>query len=467
MQLSRRLSKALPISNIPASRQGLPALSIVNGLVTSISDNKANYIDKAYAINDMVYSAVNLVLDKVRMPAWGVYKVVDEQSLKQLYAMYRRKDLSGMDGKKMFDLWRKAVEPIKDGTKLHELLKWPNEKETFNDFFANGVGNLILTGDKFIWGLLLKEGANAGLPQELHNLPTQGTSIIASRTFPVRELGYMLDAWQIPLSKESVLHEKKWNPKLQGLFQDLYGMAPFGSGLQVINASNSGDRAAAASFQNQGPPGVLSVDDNRWTADESIAQANAVKEILYYEHMGPDMINKLATSGYKMHYTPIGTSPVDLAINAFQMQALRRICNVIGVPSQLLNDPDNKTYANQKEGERALTSRCAMPYLISGRENINRKIQTDWGFRGKNIIVDFDPTCFTELQQDAKEVAEWTSQMIAISPNEQRNMLGMDAVEGDEMDEVWISRTGRQPLSDFLETATQNALNDQGREEDI
>ena len=48
--------------------------------------------------------------------------------------------------------------------KINELLNWPNEYETFNDFVASGAINKLMTGDRYVYAEILKAGANGGKP---------------------------------------------------------------------------------------------------------------------------------------------------------------------------------------------------------------------------------------------------------------------------------------------------------------
>jgi hypothetical protein len=77
----------------------------------------------------------------------------------------------------------------------------------------------------------------------------------------------------------------------------------------------------------------------------------------------------------------------------------------------------------------------------------------------KNGIIDFDMSYFAELQEDVKEVATWTSQLIAISPNEQRELCGLAAIPDPQMSEPWVMPIGRQPLSERQMNEVDNALN--------
>lgn len=56
-----------------ATQIGRPFASynLVNGQFVSVDDNKTSYITNGYTINDQLYSIVNLILDKVKMPELG------------------------------------------------------------------------------------------------------------------------------------------------------------------------------------------------------------------------------------------------------------------------------------------------------------------------------------------------------------------------------------------------------------
>ena len=66
--LSRNLEAKA--SSIPVNRG--TSYQLINGRLVSIPDNQINYINKGYNINDIVYSIVKLIMDKVKVTNWGV-----------------------------------------------------------------------------------------------------------------------------------------------------------------------------------------------------------------------------------------------------------------------------------------------------------------------------------------------------------------------------------------------------------
>lgn len=441
--------KAAPVMGRPFA-----SYNIINGQWVGIDDNKASYITNGYTINDQLYSIVNIILDKIRVPEWGTYKIVDDESLKRYNGLLRKKNLTSEDFVKALNYRKKALEPVESG-KLTELLKYPNEYESFQDLLVSLIGYKLLTGDYYQWNEVLEAGANQGKPFAFHSLPAHEVQIIAQREkFPITEIGYTISAVGLTnIPKNQVLHGKYWNPDWDLNGSHLYGLSPIKAALKKLTRNNSALKASGAMYQNQGVKGVLYVDDPRVMSagispQDTAKQTAAVKELLAREWTGEDNFGKIGTSGYKMGWQEIGMSPVDLNIIESEKWDYIGLCNIYGVPPELLG-LTAKTYNNMKEAETALTSRVALPQLVSYRDSLNRWLQVDGGYKGSGVIVDFDQTCFTELQEDVKEKSTWVNQLKTLSPNEQRNLLGLERIDNPLFDEPWISQADGMPLSEW------------------
>ncbi len=164
----------------------------------------------------------------------------------------RKKDISTQDFKKAVQYRKKALEPIYVD-RLSELLKYPNDYETFQDLVANSSGWKLITGGRTVWAQTLDLGANAGKPFQLHNLPYQEISIIATTNqFPIIEEAFVMtnlaDAY---FPKSQVLHDKYQNYDWDINGAHLYGMSPLKSALRRLSRSNSAIKASAAMLENQ------------------------------------------------------------------------------------------------------------------------------------------------------------------------------------------------------------------------
>lgn len=428
-----------------------PSVQFINGRLVQYDDNQQNYVIKGYNINDIVYSIVRLITDKARVAPWGIYKIEDEQAYKQLTIEQKRRDQ--LDYVKIINLHRKALKPVANAGKWGELIKWPNEEEDFNNLVANSIAFRLITGNSYKWANMLQAGANAGTPAEIFLQPSQYMQIYTTGLFPVRKTGYFNSLFNVTFKKEHVCHTKYFNPNFDLNGQEMYGMAPLKAGLLRLQKSNNQIKSEANKWGNEGISGVFSFDVKPGEVDGETVMSSVVdpfKETMRNEWVGVQNRNKMGISGYKVEWIPVGLNAEEMQLIESGVMDIRYMCNLFGgIPSQLLNDPDNKIYANAKEGEKHLTSRCVLPELCSEKDSLNRKMTTDWGLP-KGQVADFDMTVFPELANDAKEVATWTSQLTAMIPNEQREQCGLAAYPDKVFDEPWVMQGGsRIPLSEW------------------
>lgn len=433
----------------------------IGGTVTWIGDKLSSYIKDGYGKNDIIYAGVNLVMDKVKVAPWALYKVVDESSLKKYRAILSKKDFQPKDFAEARKLRTKAIEPMTNYDartgKLNDLLDWPNEYGTWNDSVGEGVGWKMIAGNEMMWGNLLPGGANKGIPQEIFHSPAQFTKVKATRGFPQRITGWYLETEAKNFTKEEILHTKLWNPDYDVMGSALYGMSPLKAAASTLTRNNAAKKAGAVQLDNNGAAGIVYVDDALVPANGRDAQRDVVKRGWHNEYTGADNFGKIAFSGYKMGYVQVGTALKDMSLTDLEEIDLRRLFNIWGIPSQLGNDPNNKTFNSLVEAEKALTTRCALPHLINKRDHFNRKLQTDWGFKGANVYVDFDMSVYSELQGNQKEKWEWVSKL-PVSSAYKLEMMDLDVPEDPMMDEILIDGN-LVPLRDIVNNLSDDQMN--------
>lgn len=459
-QLSQ--TKAAPYS--PGPINNLPQFQVINGRLVSITDNQESYIRNGYSVNDLIYSIITLIMDKIKVAPWAVYTVKDEGALKAYFGMQKNKDWATQDAVKARDLRHKALQIDKNPGKLGELVKYANEYETFPEFVGNGCGYKLLTGNKYIWADILESGANKGTPNSLWNLPSQWVQIKATDTFPAKVLSYFVSIWRDrEFLSDEVLHEKYWNPSFDVNGQQLYGVAPLKSALKILNRDNSSLEASAAAFHNEGIKGIAYLKNQAGQVDGPVAenQVRALKKTMVQEWVGEQNRGKMGISGYEIGWLPIGLTSEEMQQIENEKWNMRRLCSVWGVSSRLLNDPDNTAEANVEEAEKSLTTRCALPALTATRDNFNRKIQQTWGGVNKGKIIDFDMTVYGEIQDDNKDTVEWMDKMKFLSPNERRAMISLETIPDKTFDEIWVTPDMGTPLSEWNMNPVEETLVDE------
>jgi len=434
-------------------------IAIERGIVTWQGADQRSFVDDGYVANDIVYSIIKLITDKAKIAPFHVYKVVDEKAAKKYKSLAAQKDINL---KELETLHKKAYELYTGDQRLNELLKYPNEEDCWSDLVEQWCGFKLITGNSFIYGKLIEAGNNQGKPFELFALPSQYMAIIANiNVFPPTRAGYQLYYGQMwSFDTKEILHDKYFNPQWGVTGGQLYGQSPLRAAAKNLTRSNEAKTASVASFQNGGPAGVLFMNDERFDPTSGQAQAQALKTAVSQKG-GSANFNSIAVSGYKVDWKQIGLSPVELNIIESEKWDLKALCNIYGVPSQLLNDSDSKTYNNQREGEKALTLRCAIPLLNSLTENLNRKLHTDWGYKGTNLYVDYDLSVYGELEANKSEQTDWLDKAWWISPKQKLDIMNIevpDYIPKEELEKLYIP-TGLQTIDQFQPLNIPDNLN--------
>ena len=132
----------------------------------------------------------------------------------------------------------------------------------------------------------------------------------------------------------------------------------------------------------------------------------------------------------------MGITPVDLAIIEQQKWNLTKFCNIWNFPHLMLSS-ENATDNNVGWAERALTQRCALPLMTSFRDNFNRQLQQNWGYKGQNIYIDYDQSVYSELDVNRKEATDWISKSYWLSERQKYELQNIDIP--DYLDEEFLN----------------------------
>lgn len=449
----------------PTSYQGTAGsnLQLVNGRMVSYTDNKTNYLTKGYDINDIVYAIINKIADKVRLAPWELFKVVDEQAYKQFKGMQAKSNWNATDYTKAANYQHKALERVKNPGKLGEVLKWTNPEESFSDTVANGAIFEMLTGDMFLWANILKAGANGGLPAEFWLLPSQYTNIFSTDSFPSRVTGYnMTTAPEKIYTPQEILHIKTFNPGYTIAGAQHYGVSPLKAALGTLNRNNSSMNASISSFQNEGIKGIAYMDNAVGNVDGDMAAAEVSKlaATLRTEWSGERNRGKIGLSGYTMGWLPIGLSAEEMQTIESEKWDMRRLCNVFGIQSQIMNDPENKSYNNQEEAGKDLITGAALPRLSRFRDAFNRMNQQYWGGNA-GVIADYDLSVYGELQQDNKEMVEWLVPLMdkGLPLNRVLELLQLERIDDPYYDLPRVTMSMGQTREEHEQASVDAALN--------
>lgn len=396
-----------------------------SGMPFVFKDDKEQYIKNGYEANPAVYSIVNIISRSASVVPWCVYEVVDDEGMKK----YNRVKANNIFKKQILKV--KALEEKTDSD-LARVLERPNPEQGQSEFIENMLGFLLVTGDTYVHGVEAD-----GVFQELYVMPSHITEIISSGGIESPVSGYKIKSYQydIPLPYETVMHMKYWNPDYSSVGSHLYGMSPLRAGRSVVQQSNDSFTANQRALQNMGAEGMLTLDDDYVTPE----QMGQLEANLRAKATGVDMFKKMVVAVNKWRWIQFGISPVDLNIIESQKMSLRDLCNVYGISSELLNDPDNKTNSNKKESRRALYYETVLPLLDHVRFELNRWLAPKYSKRdGVTYYIDYDITEIPALAEDMDKVADRISKVDELTWNEKREALGYGALDDEIYDKPWV-----------------------------
>lgn len=425
--------------------------AINRGIATWQGQDSNSFVKDGYSANDIVYSVCHLITDRAKVAPWAVYKEKNKAKAKQYKALMKSPDKIE-DWHAVEQLKNEAYEVYEGDARLNELLTYPNEEDTWADLIEAWLTFKLVCGNAFIYGKRIEAGVNEGKPLTLTALPSQFMSIYADiQAFPAVKTGYQLYIGRlVEFTLAEVLQDKYVNLQWDAVGGELYGMSPLKAAAKNLTRSNEAKTAAVAQFQNGGPDVVMYMDDDRFDPVNGSDQVEAMKKKLA-ENAGAKNKGKVINSGWKVGVHKIGLSPVDLNIIESEKWDMRAIANIYGVPSQLLNDAEGKTYNNVREAQKELIVRAVLPLLVAARDNFNRMLHTHWGYKGTGLMVDFSLDSYPELVADRKDQVDYLNTAWWIAPAQKMQIMGLrkpDYIDQAELEKLYIPNN-IAPIDDF------------------
>jgi len=327
-----------------------------------------------------------------------------------------------------------------------DLLYKPNNDQSYGDFIEQYIGNKLITGNGYIYGVKPIIGINKTVAKELKILPSNYIQILANRDGVI---GYKFDTWyetQINFIPEEVLHVKNFNVKYDA-GQYLYGLSPLSVAYLLTSSSESGDIARVKAFQNMGAMGVISSNSNDAMTLMSPDEANQLHEKYIEKFGGVKNFNKVLFTTANVKWQNMGMSPVDLQILASKAHDLRSLCNVFGIQSQLLNDPENKTYHNQEQAVKSMYEMTVIPEMKKFVDGLNRWLIPQYSARdNKNYWLNISTKNVNALKVDLSALITSLKDASWLTINEKRELSGFGSMQDAMYDEI----NQAQPQPDII-----------------
>ena len=457
---SKKLSEALKKAgvkrlNVPSGSNRLNNqlfASLTGAAPIYFSDNAETYIRDGYEFNPDVYAVVNGITNAASAVPAVVYEVKNKDKARKYYRLKYSQRNGAEDGflEKSKQLKEQAFEEAPDSD-LADVIDRPNPLQAWPEFVENTIGFKLVTGNSFTHGVELSDGRFG----ELWPMPPQFTQIKASKSTETLIEGYTLNTYGTTetIDAETVMHLKYWNPNYSSPGSHLYGMSPLKAARRSVRAGNDGKTALSRAYANNGASGMLFPKDPDITGI-SKEQRNQIKQYQRQHGAGPENYKSFLVFSAEMGFQQFGMPPVDLEILEAGKMSMRDICNVYSYPSELLNDPDNKTNTNKRESRKQLYQEVVIPTLERFYSELNRWLVPRFEeVAGKEYHIDYDVSQVEALRQDQAKKVEWLSKVWPLPPNVFLQEMGFDPIDDPRFDEPWVDM-GKLPVSEMLMDGT-------------
>jgi HK97 family phage portal protein len=253
---------------------------------------------------------------------------------------------------------------------LERLLRAPNPIHSGFELMENTLGTLELYGNAY-WYLAATEG---GDPAEIWPLRPDRVRIVPGRERTIQGYVYTVDAVEIPLEPESVIHFKRWHP-----VDDYYGL----STLTAAALASTTDRAMARwnygvfGKQSAIPSGIVTIK-NHITDNEF----DRIRREWTEFHGGGERRTAFIRGAGEITWTHIGLNQMESDFLNGRRFNRDEILHLFGVPSALLER--DATRANALAARQTFLEQTIWPKLV----RIAQKLSQDLApFFGANLIV--------------------------------------------------------------------------------
>jgi len=349
--------------------------------------DKLKLIEQAYERNPTFYSACNLIAETVAdIPIYIDYKK-DRNHTTQEHPILTLLDRSD-NGRKTF---------------VEKMILY-----------------LVVTGEAYSQIVFSHEGSSRR-PIGLIVLPSQYMNPIqGDYRKPVK--GYLYREMEdVKFETDEVIAVNQIN--LREYFHGLSAGVPLAEMIDLNNSAITWNKNIA---QAGGMPPVIAK-----APGITQAQSQELKDRWEQSSGGANNAHRLKVVSDNLTFEKLTDKPNEAEWEKAIMMTTRMILMGLGVPSELMNDAQNKTYNNQKEARKALYMEACIPLARKFYGSITKSLQ---GYYKDNPEICIDVDNIEAIQEDRALVIDRLTKAVAggiITPNEAREELGYPPVDDE------------------------------------
>lgn len=437
--LLKRIGSLMPAPmNLPAP--GLPVTPQLVGLNKDVTiypyGKDDTFIQFGYNRNAWVYAIVSKCAKKLAQIPFYHYKIktTERKTYFDEYLTLTRTRLDTKAAVEARKMLRKSVDQVIVDDPLSKFLKKPNRNQTGTQFVEQLYGYKLLTGEGNTW--FSRTDVNQP-PLEMFIIPKKFLALVhGADAWDIASFKFILGGNNVPIDRENVLMWKFPNYVFDPLMlTHLRGQSPLDAGILLMQASNDGQERLVAMNKNQGVAG-MAYEKNR-PQKPTPEQAMMMRQQFDSIVNDSDLAGKVAVMSGDWGYIQFGLSAEQLQLIEQSDMQFKGLCNIYDIPWQLFGNADS--YENRKHYKRDFVYDQIAVAAYSLRDEWNNKLIPDFGLDRERDVIDCDILSLPELGEDLQTQAKTVTNLWVLTPNEQREQLGFDKIEGDpNMDKVYI-----------------------------
>lgn len=320
-------------------------------------------------------------------------------------------------------------------TPYSTLLYKVNPKQTFAELLYEAVWWYYLTGNVYIQKIFVGNQIKA-----LSLIPSLNVRIVTDNQGNVTEYQVLKGTEIVKLSPNNVIHISYKNP-----FDGVIGSSPLNNIYFSIKLNNEVRAWNVALLKNGARPSGALVSQETLT----IEQFNRLKEQIDAQFTGSANAGRPLLLEGGLQWQQIGFNPNDMDYLETVKHTAREITIGLGAPSELIGDPDTKTYSNYKEALRQFYVYTVSPLAERFCSAISEALPSE-------LVICIEYEKIDALREELD--SEWQRIMNAVDKglltiNEARQLLGFKPISSG--DAVYIT-ANKIPLGTVISEDEDN-----------
>jgi phage portal protein BeeE len=322
----------------------------------------------------------------------------------------------------------------------YDLLQHPNARQSLAQLASDWIGFLLVSGNSYLEGVgqidpTKPEPRLVSRINEINALRSDRMFVIpGDARMPIAGYEYRAGGVYVPYPaqlfrdptlkairpRQSVLHTKLWNP-----IDDWYGLSPIQIASRNIDSGNAAIAWNVTLLQNfTRPSGVFTTE-----AQLSKEQIDDYTDIIRQKFSSVSGAGRPMVLGAGYEWQQMGLNPVDMDwLQGIELNT-KKICNVFGVPLELLSEA--ATYANWEQARKAFYMESLLPMADLFCAELNYWLSPLFG---EDQYVGYDRNEIEAIQADRQITWQIAQAATFLTNDEKRKMVGLQPLKpGDTL----------------------------------